>query len=260
GNTMKKPEFKLKIHYEFTKREKVLLYVLSLALLVMAALFLVFFPGLRKYEALSTKRNDAIFKQQQMQLAINSLQANRQVKVNTEAEIAAKKESYSQKMNNDELDNMLTNLVVDQGFKAQDLTINSNKISAVPVFNANREEADQTTQGDGTTTEAQDLANEEGTTTTTDNSATTTPTEKVEGVYIGNVTMTIQGTINAFENLADTINSRQDMQITLFEIVPKGDKNAKASASTIANVESGVNIVNVTFNVYMVDKPVAVTE
>ena len=64
---MKKPEFKkpnikLNINYEFTRREKGLLYVLGMALLIMAALYLVFFPGINKYQTLSEERSEAEFK------------------------------------------------------------------------------------------------------------------------------------------------------------------------------------------------------
>ena len=77
---MKKPEFKkpnikLNINYEFTKREKGLLYILGMALLIMAALYLVFFPGINKYQTLSEKRSEAEFKQQEMEMAIASLPA-----------------------------------------------------------------------------------------------------------------------------------------------------------------------------------------
>ena len=72
---MKKPEFKkpnikMNINYEFTKREKGLLYILGMALLIMAALYLVFFPGINKYQALSEERSEAEFKQQEMEMAI----------------------------------------------------------------------------------------------------------------------------------------------------------------------------------------------
>ena len=264
---MKKPEFKkpnikLNINYEFTKREKGLLYLLGMALLIMAALYLVFFPGINKYQALSEKRSEAEFKQQEMEMAIASLPANRKIKEAAAADLSAKKEGYEKRMTNDELDNLITNLVVDEGFKAQDLAITANKIDTIDTF---KNEDTGTTESSDTTTEAQamkDLAEMEGNTTADENSTTTTAAEPtIKGIYIGTVTMTIQGNIGQFENLLDTVNGRSDMQITAFDVSPGASSSSSSSGSgsadTIANLRSGANTVSVTFNVYMVDKGAA---
>lgn len=262
---MKKPEFKkpnikLNINYEFTKREKVLLYILGMALLVMAALFLVFFPGMNKYQALSDERSEAEFKQQEMEMAIASLPANRAIKDAAAADLSAKKEGYEKRMTNDELDNLITNLVVDEGFKAQDLAITANEIATVATFGS---DGSETTQSSDTTTEAQemkDLAEMQGKTTTDENSATTTTEPTISGIYIGTVTMTIQGNIGQFENLLDTVNGRSDMQITAFDVSPGSSGSGSSSSSnTVANLRAGTNTVSVTFNVYMVDKGTAAT-
>lgn len=263
---MKKPEFKkpnikLNINYEFTKREKGLLYLLGMALLIMAALYLVFFPGINKYQALSEKRSEAEFKQQEMEMAIASLPANRKIKEAAAADLSAKKEGYEKRMTNDELDNLITNLVVDEGFKAQDLAITANKIDTIDTF---KNEDTGTAESPDTTTEAQemkDLAEMEGNTTTDENSTTTTTEPTIKGIYIGTVTMTIQGNIGQFENLLDTVNGRSDMQITAFDVSPgtsgSSSSSGSGSADTIANLRSGTNTVSVTFNVYMVDKVAA---
>lgn len=262
---MKKPEFKkpnikLNINYEFTKREKVLLYILGMALLVMAALFLVFFPGMNKYQALSDERSEAEFKQQEMEMAIASLPANRTIKDAAAADLSAKKEGYEKRMTNDELDNLITNLVVDEGFKAQDLAITANEIATVATFGS---DGSETTQSSDTTTEAQemkDLAEMQGKTTTDENSSTTTTEPTISGIYIGTVTMTIQGNIGQFENLLDTVNGRSDIQITAFDVSPGSSGSGSSSSSnTVANLRAGTNTVSVTFNVYMVDKGTAAT-
>ena len=263
---MKKPEFKkpnikLNINYEFTKREKGLLYILGMALLIMAALYLVFFPGSNKDQTLSEKRSEAEFKQQEMEMAIASLPANRKIKEAAAADLSAKKEGYEKRMTNDELDNLITNLVVDEGFKAQDLAITANKIDTIDTF---KNEDTGTTESPDTTTEAQemkDLAEMEGNTTADENSTTTTTEPTIKGIYIGTVTMTIQGNIGQFENLLDTVNGRSDMQITAFDVSPgtsgSSSSSGSGSADTIANLRSGANTVSVTFNGYMVDKGAA---
>ena len=164
-------------------------------------------------------------------------------------------------MTNDELDNLITNLVVDEGFKAQDLAITANKIDTIDTF---KNEDTGTTESSDTTTEAQamkDLAEMEGNTTADENSTTTTTEPTIKGIYIGTVTMTIQGNIGQFENLLDTVNGRSDMQITAFDVSPgtsgSGSSSGSGSADTIANLRSGANTVSVTFNVYMVDKGAA---
>lgn len=259
---MKKPEFKkpnikLNINYEFTKREKGLLYILGMALLIMAALYLVFFPGVSKYQALSEERSEAEFKQQEMEMAIASLSANKTIKDAAAADLSAKKEGYAKRMTNDELDNLITNLVVDEGFKAQDLTIMNNKIATVDTF---RNDDAERTESSDTTTEAQemkDLAELQGNTTTDENSTTTTAEPTIKGIYIGTVTMTIQGNIGQFENLLDTVNGRSDIQITAFDVSPGSSESSSGSSNTVANLRAGTNTVSVTFNVYMVDKGTA---
>ena len=260
---MKKPEFKkpnikMNINYEFTRREKGLLYVLGMALLIMAALYLVFFPGINKYQTLSEERSEAEFKKQEMEMAIASLPANKTIKDAAAADLSAKKEGYEKRMTNDELDNLITNLVVNEGFKAQDLAITSNEIATVASFGS---DAAESTESSDTTTEAQemkDLAEMQGNTTTDKNSTTTTAEPTINGIYIGTVTMTIQGNIGQFENLLDTVNARSDIQITAFDVSP-GTSSASSSGSKnkVANLRVGTNTVSVTFNVYMVDKGAA---
>lgn len=264
---MKKPEFKkpafkkpninLNINYEFSKREKAMLYILGMALLIVAAMYLVFFPGISKYQSLSEERSEAEFKQQEMEMAIVSLPANKKIRDAAAADLSAKKETYSSKLNNEELDNLITNLVVDEGFKAQDLSITANEIAAVATFGS---DGSETTESSDTTTEAQemkDLAAMQGNTTTDENSTTTTTEPVINGIYIGTVTMTVQGNIGQFENLLDTVNNRSDIQITAFDVSPgtsSSSSSSSSTAATVANLRSGANTVSVTFNVYMVDK------
>ena len=260
---MKKPEFKkpnikLNINYEFTKREKGLLYILGMALLIVAALYLVFFPGINKYQALSEERSEAEFKQQEMEMAIASLPANKTIKDAAAADLSAKKEGYEKRMTNDELDNLITNLVVGEGFKAQDLVIGANFIAAVPVFDS---DGSENTETPDTTTEAQemkDLTEIQGNTTTDENSTTTTAESTISGIYVGTVIMTIQGNIGQFENLLDAVNGRSDIQITAFDVSPDtSSASSSGSSNTVANLRAGTNTVSVTFNVYMVDKGAA---
>ncbi|WP_133968350.1 hypothetical protein [Eubacterium limosum] len=261
---MKKPEFKkpnikLNINYEFTKREKGLLYILGMALLIMAALYLVFFPGINKYQTLSEQRSEAEFKKQEMEMAIASLPANKTIKDAAAADLSAKKEGYEKHMTNDELDNLITNLVVDGGFKAQDLAITANDIATVATFGSDGEQPAESTD---TTTEAQemkDLAEMQGNTTTDENSTTTTAEPTISGIYIGTVTMTIQGNIGQFENLLDTVNGRSDIQITAFDVVPVqvGTYIVAAMNNTLPSLQTGTTLASVTFNVYMVDKGAA---
>lgn len=276
---MKKPEFKkpnikLNINYEFSKREKVMIYILGMALLVVATLFLVIMPGLNKYQEVSAKRDEAMFKQEEMEMAIAGLDANRKNKTNAETDLTAKKDSYASKMNNEELDNLITNLMVDQGFRPEDLAISKNEIAAVPTFGKNEDGStptpSPTPSTEGNTTENKDISGD-GTTTTTDNSTTTTGASTITGIYIGSVSMTAVGNLGLFENLLDNVSGRSDIQITNFEVSPavlrQGAQSALNSlgvstdtSKQIPNIATGSIGAGVTFNVYMIDKSVPAAE
>lgn len=267
----KKPEFKLNINYEFSKREKVMIYILGMAALIVAAIFLVFMPSLNRYQELSSKRDETEFKQQEMQMAIAGLDTKRKSKVTATAELASKKEGYDRKMNNEQLDNLITTLMVDEGFRAQDLSITSNEIAAVPTFGSDATEKTET-QSDTTTQtkEMADLAKAQGNVESTDNSTTTTADKPITGIYIGTVTMTAVGNLGQFENLLDTVNGRSDIQVVAFDVSPAElRQSAQSALSSVGisassvvseNIKSGYIGATVTYNVYMIDKSTTVTD
>ncbi|MEG1432250.1 hypothetical protein [Eubacterium sp.] len=214
------------LNYEFTKREKTLLYILGMFLMVMGIFFLVLMPGLNRYQDLSAQKDERRQTKEKMTLSISTLAANQTALDNTRVALSTKKESFAQQMNNAQLDSFVTSFVVNNGLTPQSLSIDSLSASPLATYSPGSTGENTTTSGDiesGSTT----------TSTTGDSTTTSVAQTSATGVVIGTVTVSFKGGADGLMSLLSNANARTDIQVM-------------ASDYTVAQ-QTG----SVTLNVYM---------
>lgn len=217
------------LNYEFTKREKTLLYILGMFLMVMAIFFLVLMPGLNRYQDLSAQKDERQQTKEKMALSISTLAANQTALDNTRVALSTKKESFAQQMNNAQLDSFVTSFVVNNGLTPQSLSIDSLSASPLTPYSPGG-----TGESNTNSSSSGDISSSSTTTSTTgDSSTTSVATSSASGVVIGTVTVGFKGGADGLMSLMSNANARTDIQVM-------------ASDYTVAQ-QTG----SVTLNVYM---------
>jgi hypothetical protein len=242
---------------KLTKREKLLIYILGCALIGFFGLYFVLLPSFRSYQVVNDQAAEAQFTQESMTMAIDSIPSTMQARDEATANLASLKTPFPQKLTNEGLDKLLTQLSLDYSLSPKVLSIQNNGMAGVETFTPYTSD-EQPSAPDSTTTDT--TTTEETTSTeTTDTTASTEMTETTGSAetWTGVVNMELTGTQPNFYRLLDAVAARPDMIISSFEIAPAA---ATASGSTTtgsasaAKLDGGNITINVTFMVYMMEK------
>jgi hypothetical protein len=242
---------------KLTKREKLLIYILGCALIGFFGLYFVLLPSFRSYQVVNDQAAEAQFTEESMTMAIDAIPSMMQDRDEATANLASLKTPFPQKLTNEGLDKLLTQLSLDYSLSPKVLSIQNNGMAGVETFTPYTSD-EQPSAPDSTTTDT--TTTEETTSTeTTDTTASTEMTETTGSAetWTGVVNMELTGTQPNFYRLLDAVAARPDMIISSFEIAPAA---ATASGSTTtgsasaAKLDGGNITINVTFMVYMMEK------
>lgn len=208
---------------KLTKREKILIYSLGCLVIVLFGLYFVVFPSYARYQAVKDQVSEAQFTQESMAMAIDNISATTQIRDEANRNLDIFKIPYSQKLTNEKLDMLLTQLCMDYSLNPTVLAIESNDMAAVGAFTANMANVEST---GGSRTDS--------TTNTTTSPSTTSPATSPTATSPGTTSSTVTETTTASPSTdsATTTDSTAPNSIT-----------ASAAATTeesSANPETGV--------------------
>jgi hypothetical protein len=208
------------INYEFSKREKTMLYVLGIFLLVLALFFWAFVPGLNTYQNLVEQRDEARLTKQTMEMSIASLSSNQALLTKQQTNLSAKQAAFAAKMNSAQLDAFVTTFLVNSGLVPKDLSIDKISTDSLASYNVTSlggSSSSSSSSGSSSSgsSSSGDISNSATSTTTTDNSSTTSTDVNgtTTGVVTGTVTVTFTGGIAAVEAMMDNAAARTDLQV-----------------------------------------------
>lgn len=243
---------------KLTKREKLLIYILGCALIGFFGLYFVILPSFRSYQVVNDQATEAQFTQESMTMAIDSIPAMMQVRDEATANLASLKTPFPQKLTNEGLDKLLTQLCLDYSLSPKVLSIQNNGMAGVETFTAYASE-EQASAPDSTTTDTTTPTEGTTSTETPDTTASTEMTETTGSAetWIGVVNMELTGTQSNFYRLLDAVAARPDMIISSFEIAPAAATTSGSTttgSASAAKLDGGNITINVTFMVYMMEK------
>lgn len=257
---------------KLTIREKLLIYILACFLIGFFGIYFVIIPSYENYQVVSDQAAEAQFTKESMEMAIDSVPSTMQARDEATTSLAILEAPFPQKLTNEGLDMLLTQLCLDYSLAPKVLAIESNGLASVSTFTVHPSDeqpsavigTENTTTETTTTAEAStSTANTQETTntTTSDTTETTTPSEGAGGTetWTGVVNMELTGTQANFYRLLDAVAARSDMIISSFEIAPaataaSGTTASSAGAASLPKLDGGNSTINVTFTVYMVDR------
>lgn len=253
---------------KLTKREKLLIYILGCFLIGFFGIYFVILPSFKIYQVVNDQAAEAQFTQESMAMAIDGIPSTMQARDDATSELAILKAPFPQKLTNEGLDMLLTQLCLDYSLSPKVLAIQSNSMAGVGTFTAYISDQ-QPSATDSATTNTTTTTGDTSTTTTTDPNSTapteptsttgttetTAPTGSAE-TWTGVVNMELTGTQTNFNRLLDAVAARPDMVISAFSIAPAAATTGSTTTSTgsAAKLDGGNITINVTFTVYMMEK------
>ena len=187
--------------------------------------YFVIMPSYENYRVVSDQAAEAQFTQESMTMAIDGVPSTMQARDEATATLTGLKTPFPQKLTNEGLDMLLTQLCLDYGLAPKILAVESNGLASVPTFVAYTSN-EQPSAVVGTA---------ETTSTTTDGTTATT-TEGAGGTqtWTGVVNMKLSGTQSNFYRLLDAVAARSDIIVSSFEIAPESTVAAGTATSSIS--------------------------
>lgn len=251
---------------KLTKREKLLIYILGCGLIGFFGIYFVIIPSYQSFQVVNDQAAEAKFTEESMAVAIDGIPSTMQARDEATANLASLKAPFPQKLTNEGLDMLLTQLCLDYSLSPKVLAIQSNGMAGVETFSAYTSDeqpsaADNTTTNTTTTgdtsTEATTDPNSTAPTEPTSSTGTTAPAGSAE-TWTGVVNMELTGTQTNFNRLLDAVAARPDMIISAFSIAPAaatGSTTSSSTSSTVsaAKLDGGSITINVTFTVFMME-------
>lgn len=262
---------------KLTKREKILIYILSCFLILTAGIYFILLPSYNRYAEVKNQYDEAKYTQTTMEAAIQSISALETAKAEGVVKITEKQGLFSDRLTNEGLDKVLTPLCLSFQLSPKRLSVVSNGYTGIEIFKAMMPAADGGMDDDmvAVLDELEDIAaidSDETEASTSEseeavNSEETMPTEPGEGipVLVGVVELELKGTQRNFYRLMDTVASRPDLVIASFDLSPVAEQKSETIRSGTTTTEisysnwiqplrGGESAIRVTFNLFMIEK------
>lgn len=261
---------------KLTKREKLLIYILGCFLIAFFGIYFVIIPSYQSFQVVNDQAAEAKFTEESMAMAIDGIPSTMQARDEATTNLAILKSPFPQKLTNEGLDKLLTQLCLDYSLSPKVLAIESNEMAGVTTFTEYTSDGQSTTsmgtENNTTNTVSKEdvtaAAKEAVNTINSGTTETTTPTttESTDGqtatsgaeTWTGVVNMELTGTQTNFYRLLDAVAARPDMVISSFTIAPEATTTTGSTTSTtstsVPKLDSGNISITVTFTVYMMEK------
>lgn len=258
---------------KLTNREKLLIYILACFLIGFFGIYFVIIPSYESFQVVNDQAAEAQFTQESMAMAIDSIPSTMQARDEATSNLAILKAPFPQKLTNEGLDMLLTQLCLDYSLSPKVLAIESNEMAGVATFTEytsdqqpsasvgtkNTTTTDTVSTADVTTAAKEAVNTINSGTTDTTTSTTTESTDSATGTggtetWTGVVSMELTGTQTNFYRLLDAVAARPDMVISAFSITPETTTTTGSTSTSTPKLDGGNIGITVTFTVYMMEK------
>lgn len=205
-----------------TKREKVLLYLLGIIIILSVGVCLMLKPAAAKHDEVNETLLEKQQEQQEMVLAISTLEATKDKIKETKANINDIRPKFNAILVNEDIDSLITGLVVDCGLKPVSLSISSENQTEDGAQAA-------TDDSSGNTSDANSNSSDSSTDSSSSDSeaASSASTEtEVDGTSLGYdsivktefVKVRVRGTLSQIVTLVGTANASKGISIISYSI------------------------------------------
>lgn len=205
-----------------TKREKVLLYLLGIIIILSVGVCLMLKPAAAKHDEVNETLIEKQQEQQEMVLAISTLEATKDKIKETKANINDIRPKFNAILVNEDIDSLITGLIVDCGLKPVSLSISSENQTEDGTQAATDDASGNTSDANSNSSDSStDSSNSDSETA----SSASTETE-VDGTSLGYdsivktefVKVRVRGTLSQIVTLVGTANASKGISIISYSI------------------------------------------
>ena len=206
-----------------TKREKVLLYLLGIIIILSVGVCLMLKPAAAKHDEVNETLIEKQQEQQEMVLAISTLEATKDKIKETKANINDIRPKFNAILVNEDIDSLITGLIVDCGLKPVSLSISSENQTEDGTQTATDDSSGNTS--DANCNSSDSSADSSSNTDSETASSASTETE-VDGTSLGYdsivktefVKVRVRGTLSQIVTLVGTANASKGISIISYSI------------------------------------------
>lgn len=205
-----------------TKREKVLLYLLGIIIILSVGVCLMLKPAAAKHDEVNETLIEKQQEQQEMVLAISTLEATKDKIKETKANINDIRPKFNAILVNEDIDSLITGLIVDCGLKPVSLSISSENQTEDGTQAATDDASGNTSDANNNSSDSSaDSSNSDSEAA----SSASTETE-VDGTSLGYdsivktefVKVRVRGTLSQIVTLVGTANASKGISIISYSI------------------------------------------
>ena len=198
------------MNQELSKREKILIFIAVIVVLVFVAFQFFIMPVYSKYTAKSDEYYNLSYEKEQLDMKIQSEELTRNNYIDLEKDFMEIKESYPAVMSNEELDRMITGLCLE------------NKLNPVMLEISVEETAEEGTEAQTESAEEETDSAEE---------QTDSAEEQKVPFVVATVTMNLSGDYNSMKGLIDTVEGIDYIQITQISYAKEKDTGTPSDSN-----------------------------
>ena len=207
-----------------TKREKVLLYLLGIIIILSVGVCLMLKPAAAKHDEVNETLIEKQQEQQEMVLAISTLEATKDKIKETKANINDIRPWFNAILVNEDIDSLITGLIVDCGLKPVSLSISSENQTEDGTQAATDDASGNTSDANSNSSDSSADSSSSGTDSEAASSASTET--EVDGTSLGYdsivktefVKVRVRGTLSQIVTLVGTANASKGISIISYSI------------------------------------------
>lgn len=206
-----------------TKREKVLLYLLGIIIILSVGVCLMLKPAAAKHDEVNETLIEKQQEQQEMVLAISTLEATKDKIKETKANINDIRPKFNAILVNEDIDSLITGLVVDCGLKPVSLSISSENQTENGTQAATDDASGNTSDANSNSS---DSSTDSSSNTDSETASSASTETEVDGTSLGYdsivktefVKVRVRGTLSQIVTLVGTANASKGISIISYSI------------------------------------------
>lgn len=206
-----------------TKREKVLLYLLGIIIILSVGVCLMLKPAAAKHDEVNETLLEKQQEQQEMVLAISTLEATKDKIKETKANINDIRPKFNAILVNEDIDSLVTGLIVDCGLKPVSLSISSENQTEDDTQAATDDASGNTSDANSNSS---DSSTDSSSNTDSETASSASTETEVDGTSLGYdsivktefVKVRVRGTLSQIVTLVGTANASKGISIISYSI------------------------------------------
>lgn len=229
---------------KLSKREKTMLYILGLILIIGGGIYFLVPPMLDNYTLSQEEAAQAEEQRMLTEMQVAQLPALEEQIAQNRREAAMYSARLSPAVRNEDLDKMITGMLLEHGLTPSSLAMTDTTQQPVPAFGADAEEG-------AATAEAAPAETTTDTSQTGDAAAETQAAPVEATVYTNDITVVVRGSVDNVVSFVDYISTQDGIYVTSCSFIGQSSETGDAEGEAAQTETEGAEAFSINLVVYM---------